>query len=266
MHGTIGTGKTTAARNYIQKNKEKFDIRWRIDVSKGEDNINKSFEYEAERLGVSYDKLFQTIKEIAETKDIIFLLDSVEMNLIKKSKWFPLLFDIRESVHIIITTNSHPSDFDNLNDAEKFPVGKFDEALEFLKETLDGSEEDLAKVRDEFASNILGLTVARDYMTKNKLTACEYLERLRHSSTARKHEGASGEHPTLYESIRLCLDDVRDDDAFDAIATMSFISNNRIPEFLLSNQLSSNEKDYFENEARLDKIQDQLKSLVDIRK
>jgi hypothetical protein len=266
LHGTIGTGKTTAARNYIQKNKEKFDIRWRIDVSKGEDNINKSFEYEAERLGVSYDKLFQTIKERAERKDIIFLLDNVEMNLFNESKWFQLLFDIRESVYIIITTNSDPSDFDNLKDAEKFPVGKLDGALEFLKETLDDSEEDLAKVCEEFDWNILGLTVAREYMKKNKLTACEYLERLRNSSTARKHEGASGEHPTLYDSIRLCLFDVRDDDAFDAIATMSFISNNKIPEFLLSNQLSSNEEDYFENEARLDKIRDQLKSLVDITK
>ena len=270
MHGTIGTGKTTAARNYIQKNKEKFDIRWRIDVSKGEDNINKSFEYEAERLGVSYDKLFQTIKERAERKDIIFLLDNVERKLFDESNWFQLLLDIRESVHIIFTTNSHPSDFDNLKDAEKFPVGKLDDALEFLtdgKGIPHGREEkDLTNLCDEFDSNILGLTFARDYMMKNMLTAGEYLERLRNSKDAREQKGTPGGHPTLYHSIRLCLLDVRDDDAIDAIATMSFISNNRIPEFLLSNQLSSNEKDYFENEARLDKIRDQLKSLVDITK
>ncbi|CAB3992655.1 5 -methylthioadenosine S-adenosylhomocysteine nucleosidase [Paramuricea clavata] len=236
MHKTLLCSKTG-----LTAKMQKFDIRWCIDVSKGEDTINKSFEYEVGRLGVSYDKLFQTIKERAERKDIIFLLDNVEMNLIQKSKWFQLLFDIRESVYIIITTNSDPSDFDNLKDAEKFPVGKLDDALEFLKETFDDSEEDLAKVCEEFDWNILGLTVAREYMKKNKLTACEYLQ-------------------------RLCNNDVRDDDAFDAIATMSFISNNRIPGFLLSNQLSSNEEDYFENEARLDQIRDQPKSLVDITK
>jgi tetratricopeptide (TPR) repeat protein len=203
--------------------------------------------------------LFQTIRQRAERQeDIIFLLDNVQ----KKpcDEWFRELWNIRSSVYIIITTNIAFLHFD-LPDAEELRVEEFDEALEFLNEIHDDDGEDLLKLCKQFGWNILGLRVARDYMLQNKITARAYLKSMRVSETVRKNQGDSSGHPALYHSIRACLEEV-DPDKFLAIATTSFISNNMIPVFLLSNQLSASNPS--ENEARLDAIHAQLKSLVQI--
>ena len=258
MHGTIGTGKTSAAQHYIEVNKQKFAIRSRIDVSTSTSAI-ASLTKLAKKLGVSYQELFQTIQQRAERQeDIIFLLDNVQ----KKpcDEWFRELWNIRSSVYIIITTNNTFLHTD-LPDAEELRVEEFDEALEFLKENRDDDGEDLLELCKQFGWNILGLTAARHYMLSKKMTARAYLKRLGESETARKDQGDSSGHPTLYHSIRACLEEV-DPDNFLAIATTSLISNNMIPEFLLSNQLSASNPS--ENAARLDAIHAQLKSLVQI--
>ena len=262
MYGTIGAGKTSAARHYIDVNKQKFAISWRIDVSSGKDSIIERLTDLAKRLEVSYRQLFQTIQQKAENEgNIIFMLDNVENK--PSDEWFEELWNIRKSVYIIITTNSSHLHL-GLPGAEGFQVEKFDEALEFLKETsAENSEQDLSELCKEFGWNILGLTVARDYMMTNKITARNYLKRLRDSETARKDQGMSSGRPTLYHSIRACLEEV-DSDKFPAIATTSLISNNMIPEFLLSNQLSASNPS--ENAACLDAIHSQLKSLVQITK
>lgn len=266
LHGTIGTGKTSAAQHYIDVNKQKFAIKWRIDVSTstGEDSAIESLTKLAKVLGVSYRELFQTIQQTAERQeDIIFVLDNVQ----KKpcDEWFKELWNIRSSVYIIITTNNaflHSY----IPDAERLRVEKFDEALEFLKEICDddllgNSRDDVLELCEHIGWNILGLTVAREYMLTNNKTPRGYLKSLVDSEIVRKYQGDSSGHPALYHSIRACLEEV-DSDKFLAIATTSLISNNMIPEFLLTAQLSASNPS--ENAACLDAVHSQLKSLVQI--
>ena len=113
----------------------------------------------------------------------------------------------------------------------------------------------------------MGLSVAQDYMLKHGRTVRNYLQMQRNSKAAesvRKDE-LKDHARILYVCVRTCLEDV-DGDKFSAIAATSCISNNMIPEFLLSNLLSSSSQDvnHLENEAHLDELHDQLKSLVRI--
>ena len=262
MHGTIGTGKTSAALRHIFVNKQKFAISWIIDVSTGEDSIIKSLAGLAEKLGVSYDELFHTIEQKAENKDIIFLLDNVGGDP-SNCDWFERLWSTRRSVYIIITTNNPSLD---VHDAEQLWVEKFEEALEFLRGIhAENSEEDLKELCDLFGWNILGLTAAKHYMLKKKISARKYLKMLRDKVAAQKVRKTelriNRDRRILYESVRACLEEV-DPDKFRAIAATSLISNTMIPEFFLSNLLSSN--DLLANEADLNVLHDELKSLVRI--
>ena len=188
-------------------------------------------------------------------------------NLQKKpsSEWFNALWNIRRSVYIIATTNNPHL---NLPDTEQIHVEKFDEALEFLDPLRSkNNEEDLLELCRHFDWNIMGLSVAQGYMLKHGRTVRNYLQMQRNSKAAesvRKDE-LKDHARILYVCVRTCLEDV-DGDKFSAIATTSCISNNMIPEFLLSNLLSSSSQDvnHLENEAHLDELHDQLKSLVRI--
>jgi hypothetical protein len=241
-------------------NKQKFAISWIIDVSTGEDSIIKSLAGLAEKLGVSYDELFHTIEQKAENKDIIFLLDNVGGDP-SNCDWFERLWSTRRSVYIIITTNNPSLD---VHDAEQLWVEKFEEALEFLRGIhAENSEEDLKELCDLFGWNILGLTAAKHYMLKKKISARKYLKTLRDKVAAQKVRKTelriNRDRRILYESVRACLEEV-DPDKFRAIAATSLISNTMIPEFFLSNLLSS--KNLLANEADLNDLDDELKSLV----
>ena len=264
MHGTIGTGKTSAALHYIIKNQKKFAVRWHINVSSSEASTLKELERLAEKLGVSYDELFRpTLEQKAEENQIIFLLDNLQKK--PSSEWFNALWNIRRSVYMIATTNNPHL---NLPDTEQIHVEKFDEALEFLDPLRSkNSEEDLLELCRHFDWNIMGLSVAQDYMLKHGRTVCNYLQMQGNSKAAesvRKDE-LKDHARILYVCVRTCLEDV-DGDKFSAIAATSCISNNMIPEFLLSSMLSSSNQDvnHLENEAHLDELHDQLKSLVRI--
>ena len=98
-------------------------------------------------------------------------------------------------------------------------------------------------------------------MLTNNKTARDYLKSLGDSEIVRKYEGDSSGHPALYHSIRACLEEV-DTDKFLAIATTSLISNNVVPEFLLTTQISASNPS--ENAAYLDDVHTQLKSLAQI--
>ena len=265
LHGTIGTGKTSAALHYIFENQQKFAVSWFIDVSACESSIVESLERLAKKLGVSYDELFRpTMREKAAENEIIFLLDNLEEK--PSCEWFKALWNIRSYVYIIATTNNPDL---ILPDAERILVEKFDEALEFLDPLRrKNSEEDLLDLCHHFDSNILGLSVAKDYMLKYHTTVSDYLKMQRNreaAEEARKTELGENDR-ILYTSVRTYLKDV-DGDIFSAIAAISCISNNMIPEFLLSNLLSSsNPEDVnpLRNQARLNELYGQLKSLVRI--
>ncbi len=174
---------------------------------------------------------------------------------------FKELWNIRRSVYIIMTTNN-PSVLDLA--AEQLQVEKFDEALDFLEGIhSENSEEDLKELCIYFGWNILGLAAAKHYMSKNKMSARTYLKILRDRAAAEKVRQAelSSHDRILYESVRACLEQV-DRDKFSVVAATSLVSNNMIPEFLLSNLLSSNNA--LENIADLNDLHGQLKSLVHI--
>jgi hypothetical protein len=262
LHGTIGTGKSSAALRHISVNKQKFAISWVIDVSTGEDSIIESLTGLAEKLGVSYGELFHTIEKKVENEDIMFLLDNVGTNPFD-CDWFIWLRSIQSSVYIIITTNNPSLD---LPDAEQLWVEKFEEALEFLRGIhADNSEEDLKELCDLFGWNILGLTAAKQYMSTKKMSARQYLDMLRDRGAAQKVRQTelriNRDRRILYESVRVCLEEV-DRDKFRAIAATSLISNKMIPAFFLSNMLSS--ENLLANEADLNVLHDELKSLVRI--
>ena len=264
MHGPIGTGKTSAALHYIFKNQKTFAVSWRIDVSSSEASILQELEHLAEKLGVSYDELFRpALEQKAEENEIIFFLDNLQKE--PRCEWFKRLWSIRRLVYVIATTNSP---YLNLPDTEQIHVEKFDEALEFLEPLRSkNSEEDLLELCRHFDWNIMGLSVAQDYMLKHKRTARIYLQRQRNREAAKsvRKDELKDHNRILYLCVRTCLEEV-DDDKFSAIAATSFISNHMIPEFLLSNLLSSSSQDvnHLKNEAHLDELHDQLKSLVRI--
>ena len=218
----------------------------------------------AEKLGVSYEELFRpTLEQKAEENEIIFLLDNLQKK--PSCEWFNALWNIRRSVYIIATTNNPHL---NLPDKDQIQVEKFDEALEFLEPLRSkNNEEDLLKLCRHFDWNIMGLSVAQDYMLKQHKTIRIYLQSQCDSDAAEiVRKGELQDHARiLYVCVRTCLEDV-DGDKFSAIAATSCISNNMIPEFLLSNLLSSSSQDvnHVKNEADLDRLHDQLKSLVRI--
>ena len=261
LHGTIGTGKTYAARHYIDKNKKKFVISWYLNVSTSEDAIISSLHDLAEKLGVQYRLLFETLEQKAKNEYTIFVLDNVENK--PSSEWFKKLWNMRRSIYIIITTNN-ASLFLSLPGAEELRVEKFDEAMEFLEDIHpNNSEEDLEELCNHFGWNILGLTTAKDYMLVKKMSARTYLKMLRDSEAAPKvrQNELSRHNRTLYASVRACLEEV-DMDKFSALfVTISSLSNNMIPEFLLSSQLPEKQ---LANTADLNDLHDQLKSLVHI--
>ena len=222
----------------------------------------------AEKLGVSYDELFRpTLEEIAAENEIIFLLDNLETT--PSCEWFNELWSIRRSVYIIATTNNPCL---NIADAEPIHVEGFDEgeALEFLEPLgSENNEEDLSELCDHFGWNIMGLSVAQDYMLKHAITVHKYLEMQCNSEAAKTVRKTELNHhdQTLYVSVRTCLEGA-DGDKLSDIAALSCISNDAIPEFLLSNLLSSSnpprDVHHLENEAHLDEMHDQLRSLVRI--
>ncbi|XP_028398640.1 uncharacterized protein LOC114522206 [Dendronephthya gigantea] len=261
LNGTIGTGKTYASRHYIDENKQKFVISWFLDVSATDDSIILSLNDLAEKLGVQYRLLFETVKQKAVGKDVIFVLDNVQKK--PSSEWFKKLWNIRSLIYIIITTNN-ASLFLSLSNTEVLQVEKFDEAMAFLQDIHPkNSEEDLKELCNHFGWNILGLTTAKDYMLTKKMTTRIYLKMLYDSEAAPKvrQNELSTHQRTLYASVRACLEEV-DKNRFSALATVSFISNSMIPEFLLSNQLPSSND--LANTADLNDLHDQLKSLVQI--
>ena len=271
LHGTIGTGKTSAALHYILVNKQRFAVSWFIDVSNKPEDINNSLTYLAEKLRVSYGELFSTLEQIAKDNEIIFLLDNLEK--LPSSEWFHWLWNVRKEssvkLYIIATTNNL---FFNLLDAEQnnlIRVDEFEEALEFLKpvrsEDSEDNEDDLymLKLCGHFGWNIMGLSAAKDYMLMTQTTARKYLQMQRDSEAAEKvrQTELNDRDRILYVSVRRCLEDV-DSDKFSAIAATTCISHNMIPEFLLSNLLSSSS--HLANRADLSDLKNQLKSLVRI--
>ena len=262
LHGTIGTGKTSAILNHVVMNKEKFAISWFIDVSKNDDIIVESFISLAERLGVSYQNLFQTIEQRAKNENVIFLLDNLESKPLK-SEWFVELWNIRRSIYIMITTNNPSLNFPVV---DKYEVEKFDEALEFFGElSTENNEEDIVELCRHFGWNILGLSVAKDYISRYHQTSRKYLK-MQHERIARRvrQNELDNHQRILYESVRACIEKIDENDhhLFSAIAAVCLISYNMIPEFLLSNLLPSSNP--LENEADLNALYDQLKSLVRI--
>ena len=261
--GTIGTGKTFAALQYIVSNEQNFAISWTIDVS-DKDKFSNSLNGLAEELHVKYDDhhdLFKTIKQIGQEKRVLFLLDDVAENA-GTFNGFNQLWNIRRSVYIIMTTNNPCLDFP---DAEQLEVETFDEALDFLREINpeENSKEDLENLCEYFDWNVFGLAVAKDYISSKRIKVSRYLKMLNSREAAKTvREREEQRHKqTLYKSVRLCLEEI-DDDKFDAIAATSLVSNNMIPEFLLSNLLPS--RNHSANQADLDVLHDQLKSLVRI--
>ena len=261
MHGTIGTGKTSATLHHIVSNKQKFAISWVLFVSTGEDRITESLTRLGKKLGVSYLDLFETIELKAKHEDIILFLDNVERKPLRE--WFARLLNIRSSIYIIVTTNN-PSLYLGLPDAEtpdQLLVERFDEALIYLKDIhAQNSERDLQEICRYFGWNILGLSAAKQYMLSNKINIGKYLEMLRDKVTANKVHLAEldDRDRVLYESVRACLEAVGD--KFDAIAAASLLSNNIIPDFLLSNLLHSS--NHLENQADINNLPIELKSLV----
>ena len=258
LHGTMGTGKTSTALHLIELNKQRFSIRWFVDVSSGEDAILASLTDLAERLRVSYDNLFQTIQEQAMVKEIIFLLDN--MSKPSDSEWFTKLWNIRHSICIIITSNEVCLDH---ADVKKLLVDRFDEAVAFLKDVRTENAEDVWNLCEHFGWSVLGLTAAKSYMMENELSADEYLgmQYDRVAAFEVRQDELSKRDQTLYSSVSACLEEV-DESIFQAFACVSLISHQMIPEFLLICQISSGSR--LTNIAKLYHVQDQLKSLLHI--
>ena len=130
LHGTIGTGKTSAALHYVKVNKKNFVISWRVEASAVDDDIISELTRISGKLGVSYEELFQTIEQRARNEEIIFVLDNMEKK--PDTQWFKELFDIRCMIQIIITTTNNSPWCWDFPDTEELELGKFDDALGFL--------------------------------------------------------------------------------------------------------------------------------------
>lgn len=241
LHGAIGTGKSSAVLHFISNASDRFTISWRVDFSKNEEGIFSDLSNLADKLNVktdnSFSQLFHVIKERAEKENIIFFLDNLQKK--PSSTWFKELWQIKDFLYIIVTTNnatlSYPA-------ADKIPVDTFDEAVAFLKEDEklmnENNDDDLRELCNYFSWNALGLTAAKLYITTSTNGSVQfYLEMMRDKEVASVVRKA--EKGTLYEAVRICLEEI-DRDRFPAVAIISLIAHESIPEFLLSNVFSSN--------------------------
>ena len=245
LYGPTGTGKRSAALHFMDDIKEKFSVSWRVDCSEDEDNIHSCLFHLAEKLtrknDQSFSQLFQVIKEKAEKENVIFLLDNLQQK--RPDIWLKELWKIKDSLYIIVTTNNASLDLP-FPDVEKISVDKFDEAVNFLTEAkevcVENTDDDVKELCDHFSWNVLGLTSAKIYITEMHISIQDYLEMLRDKEAAslvRKTEQEK-QSRTLYAAVRACFEQI-DKDRFPALAAISLIVHERIPEFLLSSVFPS---------------------------
>ena len=264
LHGTIGTGKSSAAVNFIHNARDKFAVIWCVDCAKGGESIRSDLSDLAKKLNVQAVELFHTIKKKAEKEDVLFFLDNLDE---KQADEFNELWKIKDAVYIIATTNNASL---NLPNAEKILVDTFDEAVQFLKEAKEAreenSEDDVKKLCEYFSWNVLGLTSAKSYITDENESIQSYLKMLHDKEAAsivRETEQEKRKLRILYAAVRACLENVSKDQ-FKALAVMSVIGHDNIPEFLLSSVFSS--KSAAARAANLNKLHSslRLKSLVHV--
>ncbi|XP_028407460.1 uncharacterized protein LOC114530072 [Dendronephthya gigantea] len=262
LHGPTGTGKTSIAEHFIELNKQKFFIRWFLDVSEAEDSIVASLTNLARKLGVSYDQLFETINKQATERKMIFLLDNsskLKGSALTRPRWFTKLWSIRKSIYIIIVSKEV---FLEPDEAKRIAVEEFKEAEAFLKDVHTNNPEDIPKLCEHFGWNILGLSVAKWYMMEYGFLAHEYLEFQydRVKEDVRRTE-LDRHGKTLFSSVYACLEKV-DDSILRTIACVSLIYHQMIPEFLLIGQFSSGSRK--ENMIELTHVKRQLKPFLRI--
>ncbi|XP_046853871.1 uncharacterized protein LOC124447010 isoform X2 [Xenia sp. Carnegie-2017] len=240
LHGSIGVGKSSAALNYLVVNTDKYDISWLIDLKTfNNERVAESLTKLAKKFSTSYKEMLTSIEIRAEELNVIFLLDNLVFKNLKE-EWFKDLWNVRHSINILITTNDRILNHPLWNISEKIEVDRFDEGIEFLKDINDDKEMK-RKLCDYFGWNILGLTASKDYIIQNMISINDYLGMLKHKVAAKKVRDKEQNHEThLYIAVQTCLEKV-EDKFFPVIAAVAFLSNNGIPEFLLSSQLPSSD-------------------------
>ncbi|XP_046853861.1 uncharacterized protein LOC124447007 isoform X1 [Xenia sp. Carnegie-2017] len=263
LHGSIGVGKSSAALNYLVVNKDKYDISWLIDLKNFDsEQVVESLTKLAKEFStnMTYKEMLTPIEKRAEELNVIFLLDNLESKNLKE-EWFKDLWNVRHSIKILITTNDLILNHPLWNISEKIEVDRFDEGIEFLKKLKDGKEKK-RKLCDYFGWNILGLTVSKDYIDQYKITINKYLDLLNHKVAANKVRDEEQNHKIhLYVAVQTCLENV-EDEFFPVIAAVAFLSNNNIPEFLLSSQLPSSDPQI--NLLEMNELCKGVKSLIKI--
>ncbi|XP_046853867.1 uncharacterized protein LOC124447007 isoform X6 [Xenia sp. Carnegie-2017] len=263
LHGSIGVGKSSAALNYLVVNKDKYEISWLIDLKNFDServvesltNLAKEFS-----TNMSYEEMLTSIEKRAEELNIIFLLDNLESKNLKE-EWFKDLWNVRHSINILITTNDRIVIHRLRNISEKIEVDRFDEGIEFLEKLKDDKEKK-RELCNYFSWNILGLTVSKDYIDQYEITINKYLDLLNHKVAAKKVRDEEQNHKIhLYVAVQTCLEKV-EDKFFPVIAAVAFLSNNNIPEFLLSSQLPSSDPHI--NLLEMNELCNGVKSLIKI--
>ncbi|XP_046853863.1 uncharacterized protein LOC124447007 isoform X3 [Xenia sp. Carnegie-2017] len=242
LHGSIGVGKSSAALNYLVVYKDKYDISWLIDLKNfHSEQVVESLTKLAKEFStnMTYREMLTAIEKRAEELNVTFLLDNLESKNLKE-EWFKDLWNVHHSINILITTNDRILNHPIWNISEKIEVDRFDEGIEFLKDLNDDKEMKI-KLCDYFGWIILGLTASKDYIFQNMISINEYLGMLKHKVAAKKVRDEEQKHKIhLYIAVQTCLEKI-EDKFFPVIAAVAFLSNNGIPEFLLSSQLPSSD-------------------------
>ncbi|XP_046856430.1 uncharacterized protein LOC124449532 [Xenia sp. Carnegie-2017] len=262
LHGSIGVGKSSAAFNHLVVNKNKYDISWFVDLRNSDsERVVESLTILAKEFGsnTSYKELLASIEKRAEELNVIFLLDNLESENIEE-EWLDDLLNIRDSIHILITTNNRDLNHLLWNYSKKIEVDRFHRGIEFFKE-LEDDPEMKRRLCDYFSWNILGLTASKDYIVKNKISIDKYLAMQEHKEAAKKirDKEQNKKRKHLYIAVQTCLEQI-DDKFFPVIAAVAFLANNGIPEFLLSSQLPSS--DLHINTTEMEDLCDNVKSLI----
>ncbi|XP_046853864.1 uncharacterized protein LOC124447007 isoform X4 [Xenia sp. Carnegie-2017] len=262
LHGSIGVGKSSAALNHLVVNKDKYDISWLIDLKNFDSEqvvepltkLAKTFS-----TNMSYKEMLTSIEKRAEELNVIFLLDNLESKNLKE-EWFKDLWNVHHSINILMTTNDRILNHPLWNISEKIEVDRFDEGIEFLKD-LNDDKEMKRKLCDYFGWNILGLTASKDYIVQNMISINEYLGMLKHKVSKKVRDEEQKHKIHLYIAVQTCLEKV-EDKFIPVIAAVAFLSNNGIPEFLLSSQLPSSDPHI--NILEMNELCNGVKSLIKI--
>ncbi|XP_046853872.1 uncharacterized protein LOC124447011 [Xenia sp. Carnegie-2017] len=263
LHGSIGVGKSSAALNHLVVNKDKYDISWLIDLKNFDSKqVVESLTKLAKKVStnMSYKEMLTAIEKRAEELNVIFLLDNLESKNLEE-EWFKDLWDVRHSIKILITTNDRILNHPLWNISEKIEVDRFHEGIEFLKDINDNKEMKI-KLCEYFGWNILGLTASKDYIVQNMISINDYLGLLKNKVAVKKVRDEEQKHKIhLPIAVQTCLEKV-EDEFFPVIAAVAFLSNNGIPEFLLSSQLPSSDPHI--NLQKMSELCNGVKSLIKI--